>query len=75
MAGSACVQVVLGTSSPQLLKLIVGARKAATEYINSFLFKCTDSRDITFYFKGYKFKSALPVKPLMVFKFIYFIVL
>jgi hypothetical protein len=39
------------------------------------LLKDTVSRDIAFYFKVYKFKSVLYVRPLMVFKSIYFVVL
>jgi hypothetical protein len=33
-------------------------------------FKGTVSQDIAFYFRVYKFKSVLSVRPLMVFKFI-----
>jgi hypothetical protein len=37
--------------------------------------KGTVSPDIVFYFRVYKFKSVLFVRPLMVFKFVYFVVL
>jgi hypothetical protein len=37
--------------------------------------KGTVSRDNAFYFKVYKFKSVLSVRPLMVLKLIYFVVL
>ncbi len=37
--------------------------------------KGTVSPDIVFYFEVYKFKSVLLVRPLMVFKFVYFVVL
>jgi hypothetical protein len=37
--------------------------------------KGTVSPDIVFYFQIYKFKSLLLVRPLMVFKFVYFVVL
>jgi hypothetical protein len=37
--------------------------------------KGTVSPDIAFYFRVYKFKTVLSVRPLMVFKFLYFIVL
>jgi hypothetical protein len=40
-----------------------------------YLVKGTVSRDIAFYFKVNKFKSILSVRPLMVFKLIYFVVL
>jgi hypothetical protein len=33
------------------------------------------SQDIVFYFRVYKFKSVLLLRPLMVFKFVYFLVL
>jgi hypothetical protein len=39
------------------------------------MLKGTISPDIVFYFKIYKFKSVLLVRPLMVFKFVYFVVL
>jgi hypothetical protein len=38
-------------------------------------FKGTVSPDIAFYFRVYKFKSVLSVRPLMIFKFVYFVVL
>jgi hypothetical protein len=37
--------------------------------------KGTVSPDIVFYFRVYKFKSVLLVRPLMVFRFVYFVVL
>ncbi len=37
--------------------------------------KDTVSPDIVFYFRVYKFKSVLYVRPLIVFKFVYFVVL
>ncbi len=40
-----------------------------------FFFKGTVSPDIVFYFRVYKFKSVLLVRPLMVFKSVYFLVL
>ncbi len=39
------------------------------------LIKGTVSPDIVFYFRVHKFKSVLSVRPLMVFKVIYFVVL
>jgi hypothetical protein len=39
------------------------------------LFKGEVSPDIAFYFRVYKFKSVLSVRPLMVIKFIYFLFL
>ncbi len=40
-----------------------------------FPFKGTVSPDIVFYFRVHKFKSVLSVRPLMVFKVVYFVVL
>jgi hypothetical protein len=37
--------------------------------------KGTVSPDIEFYFRVYKFKTVLSVRPLMVFEFVYFVVL
>ncbi len=37
--------------------------------------KGTVSPDIVFYFRVYKFKSVFHVRPLMVFRFVYFVVL
>jgi hypothetical protein len=37
--------------------------------------KGTVSPDIVFYFRVHKFKSVLSVRPLMVFKVVYFVVL
>ncbi len=39
------------------------------------MFKETDSPDIPFYFRVYKLKSVLSVRPLMASKFVYFVVL
>jgi hypothetical protein len=39
------------------------------------LIKGTVSPDIVFYFRVYKFKPVLLVRPLMIFKFVYFVVL
>jgi hypothetical protein len=38
-------------------------------------FKGRVSPDIVFYFKVYKSKSVLSVRPLMVFQFVYFVIL
>jgi hypothetical protein len=38
-------------------------------------FKGTVSPDIAFYFTVYKLKSVLSVRPLMAYKFVYFVVL
>jgi hypothetical protein len=40
-----------------------------------YVVKGTVSPDIVFYFRVFKFKSLLLVRPLMVFKFVYFVVL
>jgi hypothetical protein len=45
------------------------------EVPSSRLLKGTVSREIAFYLNVYKFKSVLSLRPLMVFKFIYFVVL
>jgi hypothetical protein len=39
------------------------------------MLKGTVSPDIAFNFRVYKFKSVLLVRPLMVFRFVYFVVL
>jgi hypothetical protein len=41
----------------------------------SYMFKGTVSSDIAFYFRVYKFDTVFSVRPLMVFKFVYFVVL
>jgi hypothetical protein len=38
-------------------------------------FKGTVSLDIAFYFRVYKLKSVLSVRPIMAYKFVYFVVL
>ncbi len=43
--------------------------------LNKHVFKGTVSPDIVFYFRVYKFKSVLLVRPLMVLKLVYFMVL
>jgi hypothetical protein len=43
--------------------------------IYSYVLKGTVSPDIVFYFKVYQFKSVLLVRPLMVLKLVYFVVL
>jgi hypothetical protein len=39
------------------------------------LFEATVSPDIPFYFRVYKFKSTLSVRPLIVLKFVYLVIL
>jgi hypothetical protein len=81
---SLLIVIALGTSELLLLRsgnirmlslLICSYALGKLETLSLLTLKGTVSPDIVFYFKVYKLKSVLLVRPLIVFKLVYFVVL